>query len=261
MTFNGSQSVYSVNKVGDNCGIVGTHAWAMLGDTAYWMGKGNFFAYSGAGVLPMPCKVWDAVFQDLDEDLAHLTVAASNTDFTEISFYYVSLYGTIKYAKYNIVENEWDIGTLDRTAWIDRSVLGNPIGAASTGVIYYHESGNDADNDPLTPSFETGRFMLSEGEDLVFVDEVYPDFRWGLFGGSQDAQVMVTVIAYDESGSTGREYGPYAVTQSDPVISLDNDDFTRPRCRELALKVESSDIGSFWRLGAVRFRYAPDGRR
>jgi hypothetical protein len=264
-TFNGGASVYTPNQVGTNCGIIGKHAWASNGDTTFWMGRGNFFRYAGAGVVPMPCSVWDSVFDDLNPALQHQVVAGSNTDFTEIWWFYPSLSGGIKYVKYNIVENVWDdtIGELDRTAWIDRSVVGNPIGASSTGLIYYHEMGSDADNVPLTPLMETGRFNLDEGRELVFLDAVYPNFIWGKKGQPETAQIQVTILAYDESDAEPREYGPYTVTKNNPAIVNPSRamDKTRIRCREVAMRISSQDVGSFWRIGGVRFRYAPDGKR
>jgi hypothetical protein len=266
MVFNGGQSVYSINSVGNNCGIIGMHAWCSSGDTTFWMGRGNFFAYAGAGVAPIPCTVWDAVFQDLDPAQQHRCVGASNTDFTEIWWFFPSLSGGTgqldKYVKYNLVEGTWDYGPMDRCAWIDRSVLGNPIGATPTGIIYYHEMGNDNDTSPLMPSFETGYFMLDEGEEFVFIDEIYPDFGWGMFGGSQNAQISIILLVVDNAGDTPREYGPYVVTQATPsVLPADVIDKTRPRCRMAAMRVSSNDVGSFWRLGAIRFRFSPDGKR
>lgn len=272
-TFNGSQSVYTPNQVGTNCGIIGKHAWTSQGDTAFWMGRGNFFRYAGAGVTPMPCSVWDVVFDDLDTVYQHRVAAGSNTDFTEIWWFYPSISDGLanpmaigkltKFVKYSIVDDVWDFGDLDRAAWIDRSVLGNPIAAASNGLIYYHEMGNDADNVPLTPIMESGRFSLDQGQELVFIDAVYPNFVWGKRGQPEDAQIQITLLAYDESDATPREYGPYTVTKNNPAIvnpsrALDK---TRIRCREVAMRISSEDMGSFWRMGGVRFRYAPDGKR
>lgn len=266
MVYNGGQSVYSINNVGDNCGIIGMHAWCKAGDTTFWMGKGNFFAYAGAGVAAMPCPVWDEVFDDLDETTQHRSVAGSNTDFTEIWFFYPSASGGTgkldKFVKFSTVEGTWDYGPMDRCAWIDRSVLGNPIAVSSAGIIYSHEVGNDDDNSPLTPQFETGYFILDESETFVFIDEVYPDFAWGKRNGSQNAQINVTLLVTDNTGDTPREYGPYVVSKTSPSIKpSSDDDKTRPRGRFMALRVGSDDTGSFWRLGAVRFRYAPDGRQ
>lgn len=264
MTYNGGPSVYSINKVGGNCGIIGKHAWATLGDVTMWMGKGNFFAYAGSGVQPIPCSVWDAVFQDLDATNAHKVVAGSNTDFTEVWWFYPSSGATNpdKWAKYNIVEGTWDIGNLDRSAWIDRSVLGRPIAASSSGVIYSHESGYDDDANPLIPSFTTGYFTLGNGQEFVFIDEVYPDFQWETRDGTTpDAQIGITLNLVDFPGQTPRAFGPFIVTRSTPKINPVDSGGRRIRARQIALEVSSSDVGSFWRLGAVKFRNAPDGRR
>ena len=265
MVWNGGDSAYSINNVAGNCGIVGMHAWCVSGDTVFWMGKGNFFAYAGSGVAPMPCSVWDDVFQDLDTDNQHKCVAGSNTDFTEVWFFYPSRAdGTgenSRFAKYNTVEQTWDIGPMDRSAWIDRSVLGNPIAATPGGIIYYHEMGKDADNAPIEPVMITGDFMIDEGEDFAFIDEIIPDFRWGEKNGSQDAQVNILVHVRDIPGEDPRTYGPYLVTRESPNFTPASAvDYTRPRGRLAQLEVSSSDMGSFWRLGAVRFRYAQDGR-
>lgn len=262
-TFNSGSSVYSPNRVGSNCGIIGKHAWAQQADSVFWMGVGNFFIYSGSGVQPIPCSVWDAVFQNIHPDHQHKTVAASNSDFTEIWWFYPSADGggTLdSFAKFNTVEGTWDNGLMDRCAWLDRSVLGHPLGASSAGIVYSHENGFDDDNTALHPIMETGYFYLSEGEEFTFIDEVWPDFKWGTFGGAETAQVMLTMMCVDAPGETPVEYGPYVVSKATPFVTPDAADGTRIRARQIALKIESIDTGSFWRLGKVRFRYAPDGR-
>lgn len=262
-TFNSGSTVYSPNRVGSNCGIIGKHAWMQQADTVYWMGVGNFFQYAGSGVQPMPCPVWDAVFQNLHPDHQHKVQGASNSDFTEVGWLYPSLTGggTLdRYVKFNVIEGTWDNGERDRCAWLDRSVLGYPLGASSAGIVYAHENGFDDDNMPLLPLMETGYFYLDEGEQFTFIDEVWPDFKWGLFGGSETAQILITLLCADAPGETPVEYGPYVVSKATPFVTPDAPDGTRIRARQIALRVESIDTGSFWRLGKVRFRYAPDGR-
>jgi hypothetical protein len=263
-TFNGVQSVYSWNRVGSNCGLIGRHAWAQQADTLYWMGVGNFFSYAGSGVQPIPCSVWDDVFQVLDPSFQDRVVAASNSDFTEIWWFYPTIgsAGTLsKYAKLNVIEGTWDNGDMDRCAWLDRSVLGNPLGASSAGIVYKHEFGFDDDTNPLSPMFETGDFYINEGQEFVFIDEVYPDFKWGVSGGSEAAQILITLLCRDSPGETQRVYGPFVCSKATPSFNPANPDGTRVRTRQCALRVESIDVGSFWRLGKVRFRYAPDGKR
>jgi hypothetical protein len=89
----------------------------------------------------------------------------------------------------------------------------------------------------------------------VFVDQIIPDMRWGFFNGAEDAQVSITFFAKGSPSDTPVTYGPYAITASTSQIS------TRIRGRQIAMKVESSDSGSFWRLGKISYRWALDGRR
>ncbi len=262
MNYIGPPLVYGFNKVAANCGLNGKHTVAQLADGIYWMGRSNFFALSGGGVSPIPCSVWDAVFQDIDTDNLSKCVAGSNTPFNEIIFFYPSASGGTgendKYVKYNTLFQAWDYGTLGRSAWIDQSVLGMPIASSTTGTVstvYSQESGYDADNAPITASFTTGYWVIAEGEEFAFVDFVTPDFKYGTFAGSPDANLTVTFHVINYPGDTPRDYGPYDVISTTQFIS------TRFRGRQMAMTVESSDVGSFWRIGAVRFRYAVDGRR
>ena len=249
---------YGFNKIGSNCGLIAKHAHAQLGGAVYWMGYSNFFIMAGNGIAIIPCPVWDIVYQDLDTTYQHLCFAGSNSVNSEVWWFYPSAAGAYgycdKYVKINTLTGEWDAGSLQRNAWIDRTVISNPLAITNAGVIYRQESGYDADDSALTPSFETGYFTLSEGEDIIFVDRIFPDFKWGEYGGSDDATINVTIKTAMYPGDTQTEYGPYAITKSSQFISK------RFRARQIALNVSSDDIGSFWRLGLVKFRYTPDGR-
>jgi hypothetical protein len=251
--------VFSFNKIAGNCGLIGKHAMTQLAGNVYWMGKSNFFSMTGNGVQPIPCTVWDVAFQNLDTDNQTKCIAASNTPFNEVIFFFPSESGGTgepdRYVKYNTMENSWDYGSLGRTAWIDQSVLGKPIGASPSSLIFSHETGYDADTQAMTASFTTGYWVISEGQEYGFVDFVIPVFKYGTIAGSPGAEIMVTLLATDYPGDTPREYGPYVVTSSTQFINC------RLRGRQMAIKVETTDTGSFWRLGAVRFRVAIDGRR
>lgn len=259
MSYIGAPLVYSFNKIGAGCGLVGQHARCQLRGSVYWMGQSNFFMLSGNGVDVIPCSVWDVVFQDLDLNNLAKCHAAANTPFNEVMFYYPSKSGATgecdRYVKLNVLDKTWDYGNLPRTAWIDQSVLGAPIGASPQSIIYQHETTNDADGQPINAVMQTGYWTISEGEDFAFVDEIIPDFKWGTWAGAQTAQIQITMYAVNYPGDTPRVYGPYTITQTSQFIN------TRIRARQLAMRAESADIGSFWRLGSVKYRFAPDGRR
>ena len=124
-----------------------------------------------------------------------------------------------------------------------------PIGASPQGFIYQQETTPDADGVPLISSFTTGEFYLAEGEDYVFVDLLIPDF---VTVGSPAIQIEVLVTNYPDTAPV--VYGPYTVTPDTQFIS------PRVRGRQVAIAVSGSDLGTFNRLGAIRYRFAPDGR-
>ena len=163
------------------------------------------------------------------------------------------------YVKYNVGMEQWDFGVLTRTAWTDQSVLGPPIGAGpnpATGLnyIYQHETAPDADGSAMLSSFTTGYFAIGDGDNKTFIDQVWPDMKWGYYGSPQSATVQITFNVTDYPGDTPVAYGPYSVTQATEYFT------TRFRGRLVSLTVSSSDTGSFWRLGGIRYRFQPDGK-
>jgi len=257
MQYSGAQLVFAFNEIATGCGLIAQHAAVNIGQATYWMSQKAFFVMQG-GVREVPCTVWDVVFQNLDTANAQKIRAGANSQFNEVIWYYPSLAGNGEvdsYVKFNTAQKVWDYGSLDRTAWIDQSVLGSPIGATSNGYIYQHEVSPDAAGNPLLPVFRTGEFVLSEGEDLSFVDWVLPDFKYGYYGGTETAVPLITFFVRDYPNEAPRQYGPYTASKAINYIN------TRFRGRLISIQVESRDLGSFWRIGNIRFRVAQDGRR
>lgn len=256
MQYIGGDLIFSFNRLGSGCGLIGKHAAGTLGGNVYWCGTSNFFLLGSGGVTPLNCSVWDYIFQNLSATHQSKIVCATNTAFNEVAWFFPSAVSTGEndsYVKYNVLEQEWDYGTLGRTAWVDVSVLGNPIGAATDGTLYQHETGTSLTG-VASPSFRTGWWSLSDGNEMMLVDFVIPDFIWGLYSGTQDAQVQVTFYTADYPGATQRAYGPYTVTSATEYINI------RARGRLMSMMVQA-DNQQFFRLGRCRFRYASSGRR
>lgn len=261
----GVSLVYNFNPIGTSCGLLAKHCATPFGARTYWMGQKNFFVTNGSSVEVLPCPVWDAAFQDIDTTNAYKAWSVSSTPFNEIWWFFPTTSGGTgecdRYVKFNVVSGAWDYGPISgdtampRSAGVDQSVLGNPVWASPSGYLYSQESGRDADGSAISYSFRTGWFALQEGTSYPFVDEILPDFKYGLFGGAQTATVSITLYGIDNPGDTERVYGPYTVTTSTPRVT------TRFRNRYMSFKLSGSDLGSFVRLGNVRFRVAPDGRR
>lgn len=250
--------VFGLNKIGSACGLIAQHAACQLGSGIFWMGQSNFFVLTGSGATPIPCTVWDAVFQDLDPDNFHKCWAWPSSTFNEVWFFYPSESGGTgecdSYAKLNTVENSWDNGELPRTCGIDQSILGKPIAAGVNSVIYLHEDGENDDGQPMLWSFRTGFWSLDDGNEMAFADWVLPDMRWGLYAEAPTASVSITFYARDYPGGPETTDGPYVVTAATEFITI------RLRGRQVAMQVQGSDVDSFVRLGRLRIRFAQDGR-
>lgn len=258
MQYIGPDEIYSFNEIAYGCGLITRKATGVLNGIVYWMGPTQFYSLSGDGVTTIPCSVWDVVFQNLDTANVDKIRCAVNARFGEISWFFPSLKGNGEvdtYVKYNAICGAWDYGSLSRTAWIDQSVLGPPIGAdPGTLYIYQHETSNDADGQPLVSNFQTGYASLSDGDVLTYVDQMWPDMVWGDYGQIASATIQITFFIADYPGATPRQIGPYSVTQATKFIS------PRFRARLVGMQIGSSDLGSFWRIGAIRHRYCEDGK-
>jgi hypothetical protein len=257
MQYVGPPYVYQINEIGTGCGLIGRKAAASLGGIVYWMGQSQFYRLAGTGVEPIKCPIWDVIFQDLDTSNVDKIRIAPNSQFGEITWYYPtkSNGGEVShYVKYNVVLDQWDFGQLGRTAWINQSVLGPPIGAGTNDYIYQHETSTDADGQPMNSYFQTGYFAMTEADVKIFVDQIWPDMKWGYYGGAQNAQVTITFYVTDYPGQSPQVYGPYTMTQAVTYIT------PRIRGRLVSIRIESNDIGSFWRIGNIRYRLQQDGK-
>ena len=258
MQYLGPPFVFGFNKLSSGCGLIGPHAREVMQGNVYWMSQGQFFVLSGNGVQQIPCSVWDAVFQNINPLYQSKVVAAPNSQFNEMTWYYPSLNSTGEndsYVKLNVLEGLWDYGTLPRSAWLDQSVLGSAIGTIPTGLIYQHETSPDADGQPLVSTFTTGYFVISDGQKIPFIDWLFPDMKWGFFGSSQNATVTITLNVVNYPNDTPQTFGPFSMTSAIEFINL------RLRGRQVSLTFTSSDLGSFWRLGQLRIRTNEMGRR
>jgi len=276
MQYVGLPNVYGFNKLADGAGLFAKKAVGLLNGVTYWMSSQKFMMLSSNGAQVIPCPVWDKVFQNINtgtlsngQPAFSLIRCGTNSTFGEVTWYYPSTNATYNdsYVKLNINTMQWDYGTLDRAAWTDQSVLGTPIGASSGGVIYQHELGYNNDTTAMVSSFQTGYMQLNEADNMVFVDQIWPDFKWSTSGGgtggaTSPATLYVTFYGTNYPGDTPTAYGPYTITSGTEYIS------TRIRNRLLSIAVSTSSDGTatnaakdiFFRIGALRYRYQLDGK-
>jgi|SRR5882672_561574 len=259
MTYVGGVVIFNFTRVGNGCGWISSHACGILAGTPFWMSNNNFFTLGASGVVPLPCTVWDQVFQNLSATNQRKVRVAVNSAFNEIAWFYPSANSTGEndsYVKVHIEgqEYEWDYGLLSRTAWTDVSILGMPIGVDTSGQLVQHENGTAITGAGL-PSFQTGWWTIGEGQEIPYIDMIIPDFVFGLRSGSPDATINITFFGVNYPGDTPMVYGPFDITQSTEFINI------RARNRLMSALIQSNASSEFWRIGRIRFRYAQSGRR
>ena len=257
MQYVGPPYVYAFNEVGNGCGLVSRKAAGALAGVVYWMGQSQFYKMAGGWPEVLPCPVWDIVFQDVSLENRQRIRCAPNSRFGEIAWYFPtdeSGSEPTRYVKYNSLLNQWDYGELTRTAWIDQSVFGPPIGAGPGNYIYQHETSNDADGQPMNSYVITGMFALSEGNEKIFIDQIWPDMKWSQSGEPETAEVNIRFYVSDYPGDNPQVFGPYKMTKETKFIT------PRLRGRLISIDIYSNDIGSFWRLGNIRYRGQADGK-
>ncbi len=267
MQFLGPPFTFGVTALSENITIAGPNAAIAVDDNVYWMGRSEFYIYSGA-VQRLPCMVRDFVFSDLNEgELEKITVGL-NTQHSEIWWYYPSLNSAEvnRYVVYNYTEQVWYYGSFARTAWVDRGIFDFPFAANTDGYIYEHEIGfDDGTTDPETAIvayIQSSPMGIGDGEQFMMLRRMIPDVDFK----SSTALIPDVNITLDVKNAPD---GTYSVNQTDafvkaqsvPVDSRTEQLYFRLRGRQMRFKIQSDNTGVTWRLGSPRLDIGPDGRR
>jgi hypothetical protein len=144
MQFLGPPFTFGINQISNNITIMSPQAAKATADIVFWMGLEDFYVYDGR-VQKLPCTVRSYVFNDFNLQQKEKAFAALNSSFGEIWWFYPSADSTEndRYVIYNYEEQAWSIGTLARTAWLDRGINRYPIAAATDNYLYNQEKGMD----------------------------------------------------------------------------------------------------------------------
>ena len=266
MQYIGPPYTYGLTEVSSNISIVGQNAMSSTGDSVYWMGVGQFYMYNGS-VSQIPCTVREYVFSNINQFQLSKVAAANNAAFSEIWWFYPSAASdnNDRYVVYNYAADIWYYGTMARTAWQDNGYTGLPIAASQDGYLYYQEYGlNDNSGDlpvPLNAYIESSAIDIGEGEQFMFASRIIPDITFR--NSTTDPTATFTIKARNYPGGSyfNTSNNSVASTATVPVQLFTEQAFIRVRGRSVALRVESDQVDTAWRLGSPRLEIRPDGRR
>ena len=267
MQFLGPPFTFGINSLSENITIASPNAAIAVDDNVFWMGRAEFYVYSGA-VQKLPCMVRDFVFSDINEEQLDKINAALNTEHSEIWWYYPSENSTEvnRYVVYNYLEQVWYYGSFGRTAWIDRGIFDFPFAANADGYIYEHEIGfDDGTTNPTTPInayIQSSPIDIGDGEQFMLLRKMIPDVD---FRDSTailpDVNITLDVKNAPDGTYSKTETDAFVKTQAAAVDARTEQLYFRLRGRQMRFKIASDDLGVTWRLGSPRLDIRSDGRR
>jgi hypothetical protein len=266
----GPPYTFGFQQLGANCGIISPHASADVNGVAYWMSKDAFFVFDGT-VKKIPCTVQDFVFEDLNIAQATSVNVGINTQFNEVTWFYPSLSSDYvnRFVTYNYMENVWSVGSMARTAWTDIGTFEKPLASkydpldteATISTIYgltpgrshlyNQEDGVDGNGEAIDAYVYSGYFDIGDGDQMMLMQKFIPDFK------RQEGNIVVALRLrpYPQATAVPSSLDPYPITPTTQFVS------TRARGRQIQLRIESDELGSFWRFGTMRVDIQPDGMR
>ena len=146
------------------------------------------------------------------------------------------------------------------------------VSTSNAGRVLFHEANVD-DVSGLTPVpieayIQSSDFDIGDGHNFGFVWRILPDIN---FNGSNVNQPYVTMTIKPRQNS-GTPYGSaanpqvqsdnnYAASRAYNIQEFDGQVYTRLRGRQMAFRIESTELGVSWQLGTPRIDIRNDGRR
>jgi hypothetical protein len=268
MAYIGPPFIYGFRQLGNDCGAVSLNATIIVNDIAYWMSNGTFFRYAGT-VQEVPCSVINHVFDNINQVQYSQVYCGSNAFYAEVTWYYCSANSNQidRYVVFNYEENSWYFGTIERSIYQDNAVTEFPIGGTyfpnSTAntistingltsgrtLLYNIEDGVNADGSAIVSYIESGDGDIADGEEFSFIDKIIPDFK------NQVGNATITLRTRDYPNDTKYESTNVVANSTTRYSSV------RARGRQVAIRVQTNDLGDYWRFGTLRVNVNADGKR
>lgn len=273
LQYQGAPTVWGAQLVGENTSIVSQTAVAYASGTAYWMGIDKFYKYDGR-TQTLRCDLRQYIFSNFNFNQVDQVVSGTNEGFNEVWWFYCTADSNTvnRYVVYNYLEDIWYFGTMARTAWLDSGLREYPVAATYSYNIVNHEQGVDNNETettlPIAAYITSSEFDLDDGHTFAFVWRVLPDITFRN-STAVNPQATMTLLPLKNSGSGytnppsvgGENFAPVVRSAVLPIEQFTGQIFTRIRGRQIAMKIESVDLGVTWQLGSPRLDMRQDGRR
>jgi hypothetical protein len=140
-------------------------------------------------------------------------------------------------------------------------------------VLLYHENGNDdlstAATLPIYAYIQSSDIDIGDGQQFGFIWRVLPDVNFNSSTGNNPSITMQlrprtnSGSAYNTNTDVNQIQSPqnFTTVPAYTVNQFDGQVYTRVRGRQVAVRVESTGVGTAWQLGVPRIDVRTDGRR
>jgi hypothetical protein len=265
MNYVGGQEVYNTPLIGNNCGLVDPTAVVTEGGVAYWMSDQDFWTYNGTPAPLNTDDIREYIFgvpnsgDQLDGppsgvlNRQYLTkcTAQLNRKKRQARFWFPSQSSTEPDMGviYQYDQQCFTLMGFGRTCGQDAELLQTPTSADTTGIVYYDETGTDANGAALPYNLALSDMDVSNGDRNVDVFGFIPDFQ------SLAQPVSLTVQTAYYPDQTPNEGGPFVLT-----TATGRQDF-RLDGKLFGFSLAADAMGATFRLGVPRVDVQPAGAR
>lgn len=258
----GLPDVYSIKPAGNQCGIIGRHAYKTVDQLAYWMGENAFWIWAGYADA-IPCSISDDVFKNINQTHRHKVWCEHNAADGEILFHYPR--GDATECNYTAIyvyrgQPHWNHTPMVRNCGFEAGTFQWPVRVTADGAMLKHETGWNYSDDMLlledgtdwlledgtlwlTEDAETatryltsGPFEIGNGGALLMIDEIIPD---ELTQG--DCSIYFYTSEYPTDGET--MHGPFTAGDRIPI---------EVPARKIRMEIRASAGVEEFRIGTYR---------
>lgn len=253
-------TAYTLPLLGEGCGAIGPLAVTSHSGRVFWV-TGDGVPYtlqssvSEVGIS-QPVPIESGVRQDFYDNITinqqEKIQCWVNPRFFEFWILYPDARDGLEVSRYqafNWVESHWSVGTVDRTTMISSGTEENPIGFGTDNKLYYHEKGLSANGDTLTAFIVTGDFDFEDGENLMHIRRMVPDFK------NQSAPVTATLYSREWPQASQETHGPYTLGTSNRKTDL------RATGRHFSIRYDISAVNNRCREGSLLFDVIRTGQK
>jgi hypothetical protein len=252
MNYSGGQEIYSTPQIGDNCGLVSPTAACVEGGVAYWMSDQDLWSWNGGVTVLTTDDIRAFIFQGgiNRASLTKCTVGLTRAK-RQVRFFFPSTSamendgGMI----YQYDQNCFSQLGFGRTAVSDAELFPTPISTDTNGLLYFDETGTDANGTPLASYLELSEIDLSNGDKNLDVFGFLPNFE------TLTGTACLTILTRYYPADPANVDGPFPMTSATQRQDLRSDG------KMFSFGISSNDMGATFRLGVPRVDVQPSGAR